>query len=237
MIERIDWQRYLIALLPVCLVVLLALIGVIKTFNDPTAGPPKGPLAGIGEIAGTARACQTFRAAYDGLDRIDVRLDNLGRPSSGTFAFVLWAAPDASEDLVALTHNAAEVGSDAYHTFAFPPIAGSAGQRYAFCLTAPQAELEGAITAIGTLEDVYPQGEATFRDMWGQAAGVQDLDFHLGYRLPLWRKLVLLTDRLAEYKPYFFGARGFYAALAAVYLALLYALFVKLFSEHQAREE
>jgi hypothetical protein len=233
MIERNDWKRYLTALLPLGLVVLLALIGVIKTFNDPAAGPPRGPLEGVGELAGTARACQTFRAAYDRLTRIDVRLDNLGRASSGTFTFDLRAAPDASEALVTLSHDAAEVGSHTYHTFAFPPINGSAGQRYAFCLTAPQAELAGAITAIGTLHDVYPEGEATFHDMWGQAAGVQDLDFHLGYRLTLWRKLVLLADRLAENKPYLCGAKWFYAALAAAYLALLYALFVKLLSTEQ----
>ena len=218
------WKRYLFSLLPLGLIVLLALIGAGRTLNDPDAGPSKGPREGLGELVATARACQTFRAAYDGLARIDVRLDDLGGDASGPFTFALRAAPDGP-DLVTLTHDGADVDSNAYHTFFFDPLPDSAGRRYAFCLTAPQADLDRAITAIGTLDDVYPEGEAVLRDMWGQAAGVQDLDFHLGYRLSPWRTLALLVQRLAGNKPYLCGVPWFYAALAAAYLALLYVLF------------
>ena len=94
-------------------------------------------------------------------------------------------------------------------------------------MEAPEAELESSITAIGTVEDWYPEGEATFRDMWVEAGGVQDLDFRLGYRLSLWERGVALSDRLVANKPLFCGAKWFYALLGSTYLILLYVLLAR----------
>jgi hypothetical protein len=227
MIKRIQWPRYLTALLLLGLVVLLGLIGVNKTLNDPTAGPPKGTYEGVGELVATSRACQTFVAQYDGLTRVEAKLDDMGRRNKGSFTFTLRTAPDAEDDIVSLTYDASTVRGTVYHAFAFAPIGDSAGQTYTFCLEAPQAELVSSITVIGTLEDTYPEGKALFRDMWGQKAGVQDLDFHLGYQLSLWGKLTVLADRLAANKPTLCGSPWFYAFLGVAYLALLYATLVR----------
>ncbi len=192
---------------------------------------------GIGELVSTSRACQTFRAEYDGLAQVQVRLDDLGRENSGPFHFALRASPDAQEDLVSLTHDASTVEQDTYHTFPFPRLPDSAGQTFAFCLEAPEAGLDNSITAIGTLEDSYPGGQAEFRDMWGAQAGVQDLDFYLGYRLPFWVTVDVLLDRLTANKPFLCGMRWFYILLGAVYLALLYALTVRFVPQQTDSED
>jgi len=218
------WKSHVLPLLIGSLVLLVFIIGVNKTLSDPEAGAPRGEREGIGELVATSRACQTFVAQYDGLHRVVVKLDNLGRENSGPFAFALRTAPDADQNLVSLTHDASTVGSHAYHTFGFAPISDSAGQHYSFCLEAPKAGLDSAITAIGTLEDTYPDGQVVFRDMWGARAGVQDLDFSLMYRLSPWKKLAALGARLAANKPFLCGRAWFYGFLGIVYLALLYKL-------------
>ena len=225
MTVRIKWKSHVLPLSILALVLLVFVVGVNKTLSDPEAGAPRGEREGIGELVATSRVCQTFVAQYDGLARVVVKLDNLGRENSGPFAFTLRTAPDADQNLVSLTHDASTVGGQAYHTFAFDPLRDSAGQSYSFCLEAPEAGLDSAITAIGTLEDTYPEGQAVFRDMWGARAGVQDLDFSLMYRLSLWKKLAALGARLAANKPFLCGRAWFYGFLGTVYLALLYKLF------------
>jgi len=173
-------------------------------------------------------------AQYDGLAGVEVRLTDRGREARGPFQFDLRAAPDADRALVSLTHDASEVSRDVYHVFEFPPIESSAGRSYAFCLEAPEAELASSITAIGTSEDWYPEGEAIFRDMWVEAGGVPDLDFRLGYRLALWEELAVLSERLVANKPLLCGARWFYAAIGIAYIILLYALLAR---SIPAREE
>jgi hypothetical protein len=180
--------------------------------------------ARMGELVATSRVCQTFVAQHDGLARLEVLLTDQGREASGPFHFYLRTVPDADQDLVSLTHDASEVDNDVYHVFEFPPIQGSGGQRYSFCMEAPEAELEGSITAMGTAEDWYPEGEATLRDMWVEAGGVQDLDFRLGYRLSLRERGVALSDRLVAGRPFLCGAKWFYALLGMTYLILLYVL-------------
>jgi hypothetical protein len=225
MTVRTRWKSHVLPLSILAFVLLAAVIGVTKTLSDPEAGAPRGVREGIGELVATSRVCQTFVAQYDGLARVVVKLDDLGRENSGPFTFVLRAGPDADQDLVSLTHDASTVGSHVYHTFAFDALGDSAGQRYIFCLEAPEAGLDNAITAIGTLEDTYSEGQAVFRDMWGARAGVQDLDFSLVYRLSLWKKLAAVGARLAANKPFLWGSGWFYGFLGTVYLALLYRLF------------
>jgi hypothetical protein len=183
--------------------------------------------AQMGELVATSRVCQSLIAQYNGLARVEVRLTDQGREASGPFHFWLGTAPDAGQALVSLTYDASEVNSDLYTVFEFPPIKGSKGQPYTFCLEAPEAELASSIAAVGTSEDWYPEGEATFRDMWVEEGGVQDLDFRLGYRLSLWEELAVLTERLVANKPLLCGARWFYALLGMAYVSLLYAVLVR----------
>ena len=227
MVKRLNWRQALLALAPVGLVVFLSVVGAHETLDDPEAGPPKGKREGIGELVATSRACQTFVAEHDSLARIEIRLNDMGRKNSGPFYFYLRTAPDEAENLVSLTHDASEVSGTAYHAVDFAPLDGSAGQAYSFCLEAPEAGLDDSITVIGTLQDTYPDGQAVFRDMWGAKAGIQDLDFHLVYRLPLGKKLVVLSERMSANKPFLCGAGWFYAILGIIYLLLLYTLFLR----------
>jgi hypothetical protein len=211
----------------VCIAVLGSIDGTKATVvSMQPSGGPRTP-AQMGELVATSRVCQSLIAEYDGLARVEVRLTNQGREASGPFHFDLQGTPDAAQELVSLTHDASEVNSGVYHVFEFPPIEGSKGRPYSFCLEAPEAELVSSIAAVGTREDWYPEGEATFRDMWVEEGGVPDLDFRLGYRLPLWQELGVLSDRLVANKPLLCGFKWFYALLGIAYVILLYALLVR----------
>jgi hypothetical protein len=177
----------------------------------------------MGELVATSRACQTFVAQYDDLFRVQVKLADLERQNNGPFYFRLRAISNPPQDILTLTHDASDVVNRAYHTFEFPPIHDSAGRSYRFCLEAPEAELLNSIAIVGTLEDTYPHGKATFRDMW--TWGAQDLDFRLGYEFSMMDKLAILSKRLSAYKPFAFGAQWFYALLGMAYLGLLYLAF------------
>jgi hypothetical protein len=186
---------------------------------------------GIGELVGSSRVCQTFVARYDGLSFVRVRLNNYGRRNTGPFHFALRTRPDAPQDILTFSHDASQVENNAYHTVEFPPIHGSAGRSYCFCLEAPKAELLNSITALGVVADMYPHGEAIFRGMWGESAGVRDLDFHLGYRPSMLDRLIILSERLPANKPMVFGSRWFYVLLGLAYLAFWYLVLVKIVME------
>ena len=238
-----------------CALLVCVVVGAIG-LGAGTVSSTRSPLErygreGIGELVATARACQTFVAQYDGLSQVRVMLDDLGRENSWPFQFTLRSipdadgvsdalevpgaseAPDASKvpdadgDIVRLTHDASDVKLGQLHLFEFAPVRDSDGGAYVFCLEAPQAPLDNSITAIGMLDDWYPDGKAVFHDMWGERAGVQDLDFYLGYRLSPGDKLRVLSERLAAGKPFLFGRRWFYVLLGAIYLAALWTLLVK----------
>jgi hypothetical protein len=225
-LATVAWRLGALALLICIVIVGTASLGriTISNFRPPIE---RASRAVVGDLVATARVCQTFVARYDGLSEIRVRLDNRGRESDEPFYFYLRPAPDAAEDIVSLTGSASDVNNNTYYTLEFPSIKDSAGRSYAFCLEAPKAPLDKSITAIGLLDDWYPEGEAVFRDMWGEAGGVQDLDFYLGYRLSLWNTLRVLPKRLAASKPFLCGRWWFYALLGLAYLVLLYKMLVK----------
>ena len=223
------WRAHLFALAAIAVVLLVAFAGVNQMVSPfKSRRLPLGEREDIGELVASSRVCQTFVAEYPGLSRIEVILLDYGRQNTGPFFFHLRSTPDARRDMVTLTHDASSVKNHDYHVFAFPPLADSAGRSYSFCLEAPSAELQNSITALGTLADVYPAGEAIFYEMWGRRAGVHDLDFRLGYTLSFSQKLAALSDRLTAYKPFLCGDGRFYAWLVATCLVLLYLLFLKM---------
>ena len=228
-------KTHLIALAAVVVVCLLLFLGVKEvTSHLRLVYPIQGGRDGIGELVATSRVCQTFVSQYNNLNRVDVMMSNYGRQNSGSFVFYLRADtnhlsdPKDEQAIVTLTPDASIVKSTDYISFDFAPIPDSAGRSYAFCLEAPQAELSNAITAVGILGDTYPDGEAIFREMWGQGIGVSDLDFRLGYAFSPWDRLFVFADLLARYKPLLCGDWRFYALIGIAYLTLLYALFLKI---------
>jgi len=90
--------------------------------------------------------------------------------------------------------------------------------------------VHNSIAAIGNLADTYPYGEATFRDMWGGAAGVRAPDFHLRSHLSVWKQMAVAIERLAANKSLLYGDGRLYAVLGLVYLALLYGFFARFLS-------
>ena len=221
---RAHWLAAIVLLL----VILLFISGMNQTVNNlRMVWSVSDEHEGVGELVATARACQTFVARYDDLNRIDVMLADYNRRNSGPFIFYLRNAIDDEQNIASLTQDASTVKGTAYYSFEFAPLPDSAGRSLVFCLEAPQAELHNSITIAGVLRDTYAGGQAVFRDMWGADAGVQDLDFRLGYDLAFGNKLIVLTDRLTQYKPFICGDWRFYALLGIVYLALLVKLISK----------
>ena len=222
------WKRHVLALGATALVFAVALLGINKMLSDPEAGPPTpGGQEGIGELVATSRVCQTFVAQHGNLSQVKVKLSTFGRSNTGPFFFHLYASADPAHALFTHTPDAYDVVDFHYHVFPFAPIRDSAGRSYRFCLEAPEAGVLNSITAIGNLSNTYPHGQATFRDMWGQAAGVLDLDFHLGYRLPIWKQLAVSLERLASHKSLLYGDKRLHALLGVAYLALLYGFFAR----------
>ncbi len=178
-------HRRLLGLVWALLYSALALLIGLVALNDnvlvfPLA-PPTGKREVIGELAGDSRVCQGFVARYDGLSRVEVAMFDYRRRNEGPFEFSLRSSPDAPA-IVILVRDASTVKDWKYHVFNFAPLRDSAGRRLYFCLQAPRADLLKSVSAWGFTEDVYPDGEAVFRSMWGREAGVRDLDFRLGYR-------------------------------------------------------
>jgi hypothetical protein len=223
------YKTHLLALAAVAFVCFLGFLGVKETTSHlRLVYPNQGEREGIGELVASSRVCQTFVSPYDNLSRIEIALSDYGRKNTGPFLFHLRNAPDDDQAIVTLTLDASIVKNANYTLFEFPPIPDSAGRTYAFCLEAPQAELLNSITAVGILGDTYMDGEAIFREMWGHSAGISDLDFRLGYAFSLWDRLVVFSEQLTRHKSLVCGDWRFYALLCALYLALLYRLFLKL---------
>lgn len=222
-------KRYVSALAVAVAIFLLGLFGINRMLNEFRSGPPAtGKRTGIGELVGTSQVCQTFLSEYSQLAQVEVAFATFDRQNIGTLIFVLHSAQGAPQDIVTLSLDISQIKDNKYHSFVFPPRADSAGKTYVFCLEAPDVDLASAITPIGILQDVYPDGQASFRDMWGESAGVQDLDFRIGYTFSFSQKPGVLADRITRYKPFLCGDWRFYVLLVIVYLVLLYGLFFKL---------
>jgi hypothetical protein len=161
-------------------------------------------------------ACQSFVAEYDGLCRVEVRLSG---GIAGDGPDLIWRLRAGERVLAVGLGEAPENGGPAYQAFTFDPLPGSQGQGYTFCLEARTLAARRGVALLGPAGDTYAHGQATFTD--GDTAPLQDLDFRLGYRMPLWRAWPFLSARLLAFKPAALGARGLYALLAAAFLGLL----------------
>ncbi|MDY7041528.1 MAG: hypothetical protein SVX38_11750 [Chloroflexota bacterium] len=215
---------HLIALVGVAVALLLCIMGVGRT-ADQLADVQSLATRIVGGLVSSRTIGQTFVAEYTDLFRIEVKLSNYGRSSSGPLVFHLKADPEASDDLITLTLNAADIQNNAYHVFEFPPIHDSAGQAFYFYLEAPGVEPNDAIGVWGTAKDAYSDGEAVLHGVPTQ--DVRDLTFRLRYRLSWWQVIGIILDRLASHKPSLWGNPWFYGFLGVSYLLLLYAFFVQ----------
>ncbi len=115
----------------------------------------------VGPIAGRTRPGQTFVAGADNLARIQVLGATYGKALTGTLTFHLRTDPPGPADLVTQPIDAATLPDNTFWTITFPPIARSAGRRYAFYFDAPQAREGNAATLWYDGADVYPDGSRT----------------------------------------------------------------------------
>lgn len=222
-------KKYVPALAAVVSILLIGLLGTNRMLNEFRSGPPEtGKRTGLGELVGTAQVCQTFVSEYAQLAQVEVAFSTFERQNNGTLTFVLRTASDVPHDIVQIPQDISVLENFKYHSFSFSPISDSAGKAYAFCLEAPGVDLASSVTPLGIVHDTYSDGQVTFRDMWGEEASVRDLDFRVGYSWSFSQKLLVLSDRLTQHKPFLLGNRGFYAFLLIAYLILLYILLFKL---------
>lgn len=162
-----------------------------------------------GQIVGGETVGQTFLSRYNHLHRVDIFMGTYARPNTREVIFHLKTAPEAPDDVFALSFNASDVEDYGYHSFAFPPIPDSAGRAFFFYVESPLSVEGNAISIWMQPRDLYPQG-TMFRN--GVPAG-GDLRFQAYYQGSYRDKVMALLDRLAANKPSIWGEKRFYILL------------------------
>jgi hypothetical protein len=120
--------------------------------------------------------------------------------------------------------QADEIQGDVMYHFAFPAIAGSAGQPYYFELAAPDAVAGNAITA-------YVQPTGGYSDVEVYFAGrlvPGDLVSSQAFQVNGWERLRIWLRQVAAAKPGIWGQGGGYVLLGLAYLAVSGVLFWRL---------
>lgn len=177
----------------------------------------------IGELVRGRAACQTFRALYPALAEIRVQGGSGGRRPEGPLVFRLWAE-GVAEPVRTVTVEGAAIEGTAELSFRFPPIAGSAGRRWRFCLEAPEAGAGRGVVLWGA-EVGGEAGEIDLRGFEGEAVRrARTLSFEARYALSPLERLLLLGQRLARGKPGPWGSPATYGVLFGASVGLTMGL-------------
>lgn len=207
----------------------LLLVGVTlgaaeKTVSGIGPRPPETTATfPIGELVRGREACQTFRALYPGLAEIRVQGGSGGRRLQGPLVFRLWAE-GAEKPVRMVTMEVTVRGEAAALPFRFPPIAGSAGRRWRFCLEAPEAGAGRGVVLWGA-EVAGEAGEIDLRGFEGEAVRrARALSFEARYALSPLERLLLLGQRLARGKPGPWGSPATYGVLLGASVGLTMGL-------------
>jgi len=166
-----------------------------------------------GEIWGPREVGQSFLGRYPGLHRIDVLMATYARQNSRDLYFHLVREPEPGIQLLQCSFNAGDVQDNAYHSFDFPPLERSRGERFFFSFRSPDSSPGDAITVWSTATDSYPQGSLYIDG----APGEGDLTFAAFYK---GRPLEVLTSvyrGLGKNKTAFWS-NGNFALLTLAYL-------------------
>lgn len=178
------------------------------------------------QVRGGMTVGQTFRAAFDRLDRIDVYLGAApaGQANSKDVILHVRTAPDATADLRSVVVSGSSVKSDGWVRFDFAAIPDSGGKGYYLLLESPASTTGDALRAARSLQDRYRDGAYYLN---GAPAG-GDLAFQV-YSEPgplAWARG--LAGLLAQDRPSIWGEPALYAVLFVAFLALLGAAGVAL---------
>jgi len=177
---------------------------------------PTAAAALVGEI----ELGQTFVAARDGLNRIDILLYGYRRHNTQPVTWHLRRA-GAAQDEVTVEFNAGDVWGWAWVPFLFDPLPTSSGQAYYFFFESPTSTTDDALTLGGVEGDLYPNGSAVIN---GQPA-FADAAFMTFYSGVSWGEiLTAFAGKLTGAKPSIWGDIRLYALMAIMYLLLLWRL-------------
>ena len=110
----------------------------------------------VGQIIGRETVGQTFLSRYNHLHRIDIFMATYARPNTREVTFYLKTAPEAPDDIFALSFNASDVEDYDYHSITFPPIQDSAGQTFFFYIESPSSVEGDAVSIWMQPRDLYP---------------------------------------------------------------------------------
>ncbi len=170
----------------------------------------------VGAITADVRVSQTFRATEANLSEVAIMLATYGRRNHVSLVFSLSSDPPDGEPLRTVTVPPGAIADNAYHSFPFAPLTDSAGKSFTLTLESPQATPEDSFTAWLGECDCYPEGRAFLN---GDELPQRDLAFRLGYHQDVTSVLHELSNRLSQYKPWFFKG-GFLAVPGLTSLGL-----------------
>lgn len=233
-------QRLATAL--IFILILAGLVGILRsTFHQLGC---EGQLLNTGrggptteqEIREERIIGQSFIAPRDGLNRIDLFLQTYGRPNTGDVFLRLLEVPPGlanpleGREVFSTVFNAATVQDQAWRTFTFPPLAGSAGRTYVIALASPGSVTGNAITVGGIERDLYAPGGAFL----GAVPVLADITFRACFDMTAGERLSLLAGQISRGRPGPWGAAAFYLlqllAYAGLLLGFLWRLAAKTFS-------
>jgi len=169
---------------------LLALLTIWAAARDRLTSTTYDAANGVvGELVAGRHVGQTFVAAHAGLSAIDLQLATYARANPGSVVLHLRRRV-TGPDVRTVSVPAAALADNAWHRFAFPPLADSYRQAYYLDLEQPGATTGHTITAYWNSGrgDPYPYGQAISD---GQPTD-GDLAFGLVYSPPpgaLWADL------------------------------------------------
>lgn len=140
----------------------------------------------VGELLPGMEVGQLMPVSIDTWQRIDIAFATFSdRQNTGDVYLHIREDINAADDIRTIVVNAREIHNEAWHTFEFEPISGSAGKIYYVALTSSTSRPGNAVTVRYTKEDVLP-GQILVRRR-SLEEGQQNSDFvregDLAYRL------------------------------------------------------
>ena len=214
-----------------CILTLAGFLGILIASLNQIAceGQPINnivPLTRQRQLLGDRIFSQSFVAARNNLNRIDLLLLTYGRKNTHTVNLRLLKVeknihPLQGVEVFHTTFNAATVKDQSWHTFRFPPIPDSAGKSYLISLDSPDSVDGNAITVGGIERDSYLPGTAYL----GSGQIVADMAFRSCYQMTTIEKLKVLSTQVTQSRPALWGDLKFYAIIVLVYFVLLIGFF------------
>lgn len=114
----------------------------------------------IRDEGGGATLGQSFRAAHNGLARIDLAIAVDERLPTTALVFRLWQLSLDSQPLREVELTPEKLNRKGYTSVVFEPVVDSAGKDYLLELAAPGAEAGQALAIFYAADDPYAQGSA-----------------------------------------------------------------------------